>query len=357
MVRLADLGDLLLAEPAIRSIRAGYPEAGLDLLVTPGATRLARLIAPYTRVIAFDKRAFDNPRMLFRPERLLRLVGLTVRLRRRRYIGVVILHHLTTEIGARKFQALARATGSRLIAGLDNGRGEFLTHRALDLGFGARHEVEYALAVARAAGGAEVDPAPRITHEWSHTALGLPERYIALYPATGAYSSARTWPANSFAEVASVITARGDAIVILGSDDARPAASIIRARCPAAIDLTGATPLEKLVVIVSRARAVVGGDSFIGHLAAALDRPLVTIFGPSNIDAWRPYGSVRVSGTDPVPSARAIALDSGLPCAPCLYTGFRLGRRDGCPSRSCLRMLTPARVIEALDSVLTAENE
>jgi heptosyltransferase-2 len=243
---------------------------------------------------------------------LLRLVGLTVRLRRRRYIGVVILHHLTTEIGARKFQALARATGSRLIAGLDNGRGEFLTHRALDLGFGARHEVEYALAVARAAGGAEVDPAPRITHEWSHTALGLPERYIALYPATGAYSSARTWPANSFAEVASVITARGDAIVILGSDDARPAASIIRARCPAAIDLTGATPLEKLVVIVSRARAVVGGDSFIGHLAAA--RPTSTRGGHTVPSAYQEPTRCRLPARSlsipDFPALHACTLDS-----------------------------------------------
>jgi ADP-heptose:LPS heptosyltransferase len=133
--------------------------------------------------------------------------------------------------------------------------------------------------------------------------------------------------------------------VIVGGDDATSAAHAIQAVAPGARDLTGRTTLAELAAVVHGAEAVVGGDSFIGHLAAALDRPLVAIFGPSNDGAWKPYGATRdAEGI----LGRRLVVRQDLPCAPCLYTGFALGRPAGCPTRTCLTTLPVERVAAAV---------
>ena len=60
IVKLADLGDLLIAEPAIRSLRQAFPNARIDLLTTPHAAPLAELMGHGVRPLGFDKRAFDS---------------------------------------------------------------------------------------------------------------------------------------------------------------------------------------------------------------------------------------------------------------------------------------------------------
>jgi heptosyltransferase-2 len=207
------------------------------------------------------------------------------------------------------------------------------------------------LAVAMAAGGAVVDPAPVLFPPAAlPLPVELPEEYVALYPATGPYSSARTWPAARYAEVARSLHAAGHALVVLGGDDARLAGRRITAAVPAAVDLTGRTSLAQVAVIVAGARLAVGGDSFIGHLAAAVGCPVLAIFGPSNLRAWLPYGTLEAlaaahPGLDS--AAEGLALHSGLPCAPCIYTGHSLGRPMGCPSRTCLRSIQSGQVAGA----------
>jgi ADP-heptose:LPS heptosyltransferase len=342
VVKLADLGDLLLCEPALRSLRGAFPTARIDLLVPPTSAALVPLLGHDLRVIPFPKQLFDSPRGLLWPRNVALLARLTTRLRRARYQRVVLLHHLTTQFGARKFQALARVCGAPVVAGLDTGRGSFLTHPVDDLGFGVRHEADYMLAVARAAGGAAVDAAPRVVLG-STPAFDLPQRYVAVYPATGGYASARTWSVDNYVALVETLAAEDMPVVLLGGADATPAAYAILRAVPDTRDLTGQTSLTQLTAIVAGAEAVVGGDSFIGHLAAALQRPQVAIFGPSNADAWRPYGA-RDAGHAAADRAVVVRLD--LPCAPCLYTGFALGRPGGCPTRTCLSTL-PVELVYA----------
>jgi heptosyltransferase-2 len=303
------------------------------------------------RSIPFPKALFDNPRAAARPDRAWQPLKLALALRRAGYDLVVLLHHLTTPFGALKYRALVRATGAPRIVGLDNGRGDFLTSRVTDYGFGDWHEAEYMLAVALAAGGAVVDPAPVLTPPVGlQLPFELPAEYVALYPATGPYSSARTWPAARFAEVARSLHAAGHALVILGGEDARMAGRRITAAVPAAVDLTGRTSLSQVAVIVAGARLAVGGDSFIGHLAGAVGCPVLAIFGPSNVRAWQPYGTLEAPAAAHPGHACApegLALHSGLPCAPCLYTGHSLGRPLGCPSRTCLRSIQSRQVAGA----------
>jgi ADP-heptose:LPS heptosyltransferase len=140
--------------------------------------------------------------------------------------------------------------------------------------------------------------------------------------------------------------ARGVVPVVVGGDDARSMASKIVAVEPAAIDLTGRTSIPELATLLARAQFVVGGDSFIGHLAAAVGTPTISIFGPSNADAWRPFG------TNHPERPTSVVVKSDLPCQPCIYTGFRLGRPNGCPDRTCLKRVTVADVDGAVGSLV-----
>src|SRR5579859_1883751 len=127
VVKLAGIGDLLLATPALRALRESYPQATLDLLVTPESAGLLNDWEVIDHVIVLDKYLFDYPQQIvMRPQNLLRLQPLWHALRSGRYDAVLLMHHLTLPFGRLKYQILARATGARWRAGLDNGHGWFL---------------------------------------------------------------------------------------------------------------------------------------------------------------------------------------------------------------------------------------
>src|ERR1700693_4361571 len=153
VVKLATIGDLLLATPSLRALRETYPHARIDLLVTPASAGLLDGWELIDRVIMLDKYLFDYPQQLLKnPRNLLRLRPLWHNLRDGDYDAVLLLHHLTLFFGRLKHQVLMRATGAKWRIGLDNGRGWFLNVRVKDNGFGAMHEADYNLAVAQAAG-------------------------------------------------------------------------------------------------------------------------------------------------------------------------------------------------------------
>ena len=352
IVKLADLGDVLLSEPAIRSLRLAYPQARIDVLTTPAAAPLVAMFGLNLNVIEFQKHDFDTPDAVRLAMSSARLVRFAAQLRRGHYDAVVLLHHLTTPAGAAKFRALAEAAGAPLVAGLDNGRGTFLTHRAPDLGFGTFHVAEDMLRVTATIGGAGVNPAPRLpasTLDVEAMPAVPTAPYAAIFPVTGPFAPGRNWPAESFAELARNLTARGLMPVIAGASDATDAARVIKGRRPEALDLTGMTSLEQLAVLVDRAEVAITGDSFPGHLASALGTPVVSIFGPSNHRAWAPYGAVEVGASG---GRNACIIRSDVPCSPCLYTGFRLGRRNGCASRICLTRILPDDVMRGVDAVI-----
>src|SRR5215472_9143696 len=158
VVKLAGIGDLLLATPALRALRETYPQAHIDLLVTPDSAGLLDGWDVINRVIVLDKYLYDHTQQLFsNPRNLLRLIPLWQDLRADNYDAVLLLHHLTLLFGRLKHQLLMRATGAKWRVGLDNGHGWFLNVRTKDHGFGAVHEADYNLAVAEAVGAATGD--------------------------------------------------------------------------------------------------------------------------------------------------------------------------------------------------------
>lgn len=145
------------------------------------------------------------------------------------------------------------------------------------------------------------------------------------------YGEAKRWPAAYYAEVAKEALSQGWEVWLFGSDKDVPVTSQINAlagdKC---LDLGGKTKLGEAIDLMSLTSAVVSNDSGLMHVAAALDKKLVSIFGSSD-----PYHT-------PPMSAQATILYLKLECSPCFKRECPLGHLK------CLKEISPQHVINAL---------
>jgi ADP-heptose:LPS heptosyltransferase len=111
VVKLAGIGDLLLATPALRALRETYPQARIDLLVTPDSAGLLNGWEVINNIIVLDKYVFDHIKQVVKhPQVLLSLKDFWSTLQAGGYDAVLLLHHLTLPFGRLKHQLLMRAT-------------------------------------------------------------------------------------------------------------------------------------------------------------------------------------------------------------------------------------------------------
>jgi heptosyltransferase-2 len=149
------------------------------------------------------------------------------------------------------------------------------------------------------------------------------------------YGPAKRWPADYFAEIARRKLAAGWRVWIFGSTKDTPAGREVAARSgKGCVDLTGKTTLAEAIDLLSLTTVVVSNDSGLMHVAAALDRPLVAIYGSSD-----PYCT-------PPLSTNAQILSLQLACSPCFQRRCPLGHLK------CLRDLPPARVVSAIEQAV-----
>lgn len=359
VVKLADIGDVITSTPALRALRQTFPQARLDILVTPHSAPALAGTGLVDDIIPFDKFQFDRPADALRPASLRAAVRLAAKLRRRRYDAVVILHHLTLPFGRLKYAALAFAAGAPIRAGLDNGHGWFLTHRVHDAGFGALHEVQYWLQVVGALGARTDDlslaaPIASEAEGWAEEVLARWEAaggrrpFAVIHPGSGGYSLARRWPVERFAQLARELARRHDLGLVLVGTAGDNVEELAR-QCPdTALNLAGQTSLPQLAAVLRRAALFVGADSGVMHLAVAAGAPVIALFGPTNADAWGPWTAGR---------SRAIVLQAGLPCQPCAYVGYAIGRREGCPTMECMHAVQVEDVLRAVEAILSSRPE
>ncbi len=349
VVKLADLGDVITSGPALRALRTTFPHARIVALVTAATAPVLAGSPNVDGVLTFDKFAYDRPLNALHPANLRAAARLAWELRRQRFDTVVILHHLTTRWGALKYAALAFATGARRRVGLDNGRGWFLTHRVADDGFGARHEVEYALGVVGLLGAHTDDPRLEVPISpadaaYAREVLGAdgPGPRIAIHPGSGGWSLARRWEPAGFAAVADALAERyGARIVLVGTVD-DPVDRVAGEMRTKPLNLAGRTTIGQLAAVLQRCDLFIGADSGVMHVAAAAGTPTVAIFGPTNPWAWGPW----------LPPERYRIVRSAPLCSPCAYTDTGLGTPQGCPERTCMRMVTVAQVSAAAEALL-----
>ena len=145
------------------------------------------------------------------------------------------------------------------------------------------------------------------------------------------YGAAKRWPPERFAQLAATLTPQGWYVVVCGSaKEAALGEQIVAASGHACINLAGRSSLDEAVDMLSLARCVVSNDSGLMHVAAALGRSVIALFGSSDPQHTPPLGG----------QCRVVSL--GLPCAPCF--------RRTCPEKhlNCLTGITVAMVLEQM---------
>lgn len=168
--------------------------------------------------------------------------------------------------------------------------------------------------------------------------LAVQQPFLALCPGAE-FGPAKRWPERHYAAVAEHFIARGYRVALFGSENDRAVAADIiglvnennRDQC---VSLAGDTSLAEAVDILSAAAAVVSNDSGLMHIAAALGRPLVSV-----------YGSTSPSFTPPL-SERVRVESIPVDCGPCFQRECPKGHLK------CLNDLAPQQIIQALDSLL-----
>jgi len=168
-----------------------------------------------------------------------------------------------------------------------------------------------------------------------------PKRFIVLHP--GSRWLFKSWTPEGYAGLIERIAADGWRLALTGAPDARERelASSILALTPqparsSVTDLCGKLGLRELAALIGEARAFVGVDSAPMHIAAAMQTPLVVLFGPSGEMEWGPW---RV--------AHRIVASIEHSCRPCGIDGCGGGKLS-----ECLTALEPERVHAALAEVL-----
>jgi heptosyltransferase-2 len=337
LVQLADIGDLILTTPALSALREAHPDAHLTLLTTAHSAKVVEREL-VDEVLTLDRKqlgtlgffSLGNLRELWQ----LRAMGFEV---------VVFFHHFTYWLGTLKFALIAWMTGAKHVIGLENGNGWFLTVRVTDDGFGAKHQAQYWLDLVATLGADADARRARVAFDGGILPLSATTQpRVVIHTGSGGYSVARRWLPQYFAQVANALAQEFNAQLVFvgtpddGFDDVKP---YLKTNT---VNLVGKTTLTQLADIIRSAELFIGADSGIMHLAAAVRTPTIALFGSSSAEAWGAWS----------PQGTVAILRSGVLCSPCSYVGHRVGARDGCKARTCMRLLTPAMVVETARAIL-----
>lgn len=322
------IGDTILAQPLLALLKRNHPAARIDVLAPDWS---APLLARMDEVDAVIANPFRHGEFNFGARR-----ALGRRLASADYAECYVLPNSWKSALAPFFAGIPRRIGYQ-------GESRYLLLNRRHRPDAARHPQLVQRYAALAGPLPDSLPMPHLTsttqqQEAARRVLDLPLDAAPIVFCPGAeYGPAKRWPAQHYAALAQLVASPRRPVWLIGSEkDAATGDAIAATAGGAAINLCGRSTLEQAIDLIASASCVVSNDSGLMHVAAALDRPLIAL-----------YGSSSAAYTPPL-SQEARIISRKLPCSPCFKRECPLGHFD------CLNGIDPQQVATAINQALRA---
>jgi heptosyltransferase-2 len=336
------IGDAVMCEPALASLRTLFPAAEISLLVTPPIAELFQGHPGVDRILVYARRG--------RHAGLAGKWALATELRRARFDAAIL------------FQNAFEAALLACLAGVPtrhgyatDGRGFLLTDSVpVPARATIGHQVRYYLDLLRPLGSI---PPPRppllyLQNEDERTAATLasagvgPFDFLIGVNPGSVYGGAKRWIPERFAETADRLVERQRAttgrpvrvVIVGGRGEEELGRSVAASMRQAPVQLSGRTTVRELMAVIRRCNLFLTNDTGPMHMAAAFGVPLVAVFGPTDATATAPFGGDQAVVREPVD------------CAPCLLRECPIDHR-------CMTRVTVDRVYEAALAQLAGMKE
>ncbi|MDH2915811.1 MAG: glycosyltransferase family 9 protein [Gallionella sp.] len=349
------IGDVLLTTPLIRSLRRAWPQASIAALVFAGTEGILQNNPDIDDIITVSRRQtfFESLHLLWR---LWRSYDLSI-------------STMTND----RATLYARIGGKHAVGAIDAGAKHQWKRRLLsqysETEIVNTHTVLNYLRLADLLG---IPRCQEVVVGWQaanvasvHAAIPFDleaQPYVVLH----AYPMYvyKAWRQEAWIELAGWLQRQGMRIVLTGGNDEAEKASVkaLQQLMPAGtVNVAGKLGFSEVAYLLSKARAFVGPDTVVTHLAAAVGTPTVALFGPSNPVKWGPWPNAYCKNEDPyrmVGTQRVhnvVLLQGSGDCVPCMEEGC--DRHINSLSR-CLQELPATRVVVALKELgVMAERE
>ena len=264
-ITLSNIGDLVMTTPLLEALHLSYPDHLIDIVADARSSDLL-LPCPYRgRIIHKEKK-----------EGVRGSAKLVLTLRERHYdIAIDLRSALLTlfiSCGQRGF----KRSGT----------------------LGGQHAVQHHFTALGEISGLPVQIPPAtlwLDDDAKERAAGLLAdlpKGRRLVVAPGANWPGKVWPIEHYAALLGALEHHFDSVIVVGSKDDYNLGLRLKAaaRLPI-LNLAGTTGLLEVAACMANASAFVGNDSGLGHMAAALKIPTVTVFGPGQPERYRPWGA------------------------------------------------------------------
>ena len=324
ILKPSSLGDVVQALPVLRLLKLHRPESEIFWWLDSGLASLLEGDPDLAGVIRFERQRWASP--LYWPE-MLRSIR---RLRGQAFDLVIDLQCLS------RSGAFAWLANGKFLAGLDEpreGARGFYDVVARRDSFHT-HAVDWYLSVLRMLHvpvhwnfnwlPERRDVAGEVKRKWRTET----SRWIILQP--GARWLNKRWPAENFAALVRKLGAAHPDFrfaILGGESDREPGATIARADSQRCLDLTGKISLPEMVEWIRLSELMITNDTGPMHVAAALHKPVVAIFGPTEPRRTGPYGQLEA------------VVQTELPCVPCMKS-----RCANPKPLECLHAISPDQV-------------
>jgi len=325
LIRLSSLGDIVLTTPAIRAVRAHFPDAYIAMLVAKQSAEILRENPHLDEIITFDRLAKDKDTgEMLRMSRLLRERKFTIAIDFQRKFRTEMLMY---------FSGAAERIG----------KGRFCTVRVPEQG--SKHATTHYFDLLHAAGIPAEDQRLELFLAESEQ-LDVAQRFdaagvndgqlkVGFFP--GAGWKLREWMPERFAAIGDRLVENFNANVLIfgGPKEAELVQTVANLMNARAIPFAGNLQVRELAACLEKCDLFLTNDTGPMHIAAAVGTPTVSLFGPGNHIRFQPLGALHQT------------IRHAVPCSPCKQF------TDKCKDNICMKGIGVDEVWESVSRTLT----